>query len=194
MDDVALKAAEEKLAGISQQIAEHRNLINDAMSRLSTLQHEAAELDNWIRMWHRFAGTAHSPTAAKQSEISLPVVAKPKVTRPKNPDREMVAEKALALIEERGVPMSRRELFDALAARGIIIRGKDPEMVLSTMLWRSKDRIVRLPNHGYWPAHLSFLPAIYDPDIEDLLGSAANEPEDGMEVEEDGDDEIEIGA
>ncbi len=36
-------------------------------------------------------------------------------------------------------------------------------MVLSTMLWRMKDRIVRLPQFGYWIADKEYVPAGYDP-------------------------------
>lgn len=41
--------------------------------------------------------------------------------------------------------MPRKELFNALAKEGLVIHGKDPEMVLITMLWRESDTIVRLP-------------------------------------------------
>jgi hypothetical protein len=50
-----------------------------------------------------------------------------------------------------------------LTERGLIIEGADPEMVLSTMLWRSKDRIVRLPKFGYWVAERPYVSAGYVP-------------------------------
>lgn len=73
--------------------------------------------------------------------------------------------------------MPRKELFNALAKEGLVIHGKDPEMVLSTMLWRASDTIVRLPPHGYWPKDTPFSPAQYDPDFDALFGPASTEPE-----------------
>jgi hypothetical protein len=96
----------------------------------------------------------------------------------------VVVDVALQIIQERGEPMARRELFDELAGRGIVIQGKDPEMVLSTMLWRSKEKIVRLPGHGYWPADRSYPDAHYIPEADDIIGAAANEPEDGIEADD----------
>ena len=48
----------------------------------------------------------------------------------------------------------REELFPALIEKGFVIEGNDPHMVLSTMLWRMKDKakIVRLRGGGYWLA------------------------------------------
>lgn len=191
MQDAAVQAAHERRAKIERDMVELRNSIRDANARLSNLQEQAAEIETFINMWHRLTNTPYTPQAAERSEIGLPVV---KRKRPKNPDREVVVEKAVEVIREHGVPLSRRELFDVLTGMGVIIRGKDPEMVLSTMLWRSKDKIVRLPNHGYWPADVSYDPALYDPEIEDFMEAAAKEPEDGVEVDEDEDDEEEDGS
>ncbi len=107
-------------------------------------------------MWHRLTGTPFTPTAAERSEIGLPVV---KRKRPKNPDRELVVEKVLEIIREHGEPVTRKDLFAALKDRGIEIHGKDAEMVLSTMLWRSQDRIERLAPFGYWPTGVEYPPA-----------------------------------
>jgi hypothetical protein len=159
MDDKALKSAEAKRAELAQAIARQRNDINDAMSKLNSLQQDAAELDAWIDMWHHLAGTKRATTTLERNEIGMPLVKAEKPKRPKNPDRELVVDEALAAIRVKGEPMNRKELFDALAGNGIIIHGKDPEMVLSTMLWRSQDRIERLVPFGYWPVGVEYPPA-----------------------------------
>jgi hypothetical protein len=47
--------------------------------------------------------------------------------------------------------MARDDLFEAVRAQGLLIRGKDPMMVFSTMLWRMPNRFVRLgAKIGYW--------------------------------------------
>lgn len=152
MTDVALERAIVRIAQLEQEISAQKNAINDANSRLSRLEAARAELAAWIEQWHLLAGTQGAPVAAERNEISLPVEKPVKRVRPKNPDREEVVEKALEIIRENERPMSRHDLFKALGARGVVIAGKDPEMVLSTMLWRSKDKIVRLVPFGYWPA------------------------------------------
>lgn len=156
MSDSALEAAEKKAIDLRAAIASLKNKIADDQARLSRLSNEAAAVDDWIRTWHQLAGTPYIPAGMERSEITLPV-GKPK--RPKNPDREIVVEKALQIIRERGEPMSRRDLFEALKEQGIELRGKDPEMVLSTMLWRSQDRIERLIPFGYWPTGVEYAPA-----------------------------------
>ena len=60
--------------------------------------------------------------------------------------------------------MSRSDLFKSLADRGIVLHGKNPEVVLSTMLWRMKSEIVRLQPYGYWVADKPFEKAGYHPD------------------------------
>jgi hypothetical protein len=105
--------------------------------------------------------------------------------RPKNPSREAVAAASLDIIIASGRPQSRKELFDALHERGLVISGKDPEMVLSTMLWRSQDRIVRLPSFGYWPKTTAYSDAAYFPSgTGDIFDKAAKEPEDGVEADD----------
>ncbi|WP_126665606.1 hypothetical protein [Croceibacterium ferulae] len=71
-------------------------------------------------------------------------------SRPKNPDRGIVVAAVSEILIEAGRPLSVEELYDALLSRGIEIRGRRPEVVLTTMLWRSRDRIDRVGNTGYW--------------------------------------------
>ena len=106
----------------------------------------------------------------------------------RNPERGKVAAAAVVLIEAAGRPLSRQELYDQLTAIGFDIRGKDPQMVLSTMLWRESEQIVRLPNHGYWPKEKPYDVAGYNPQFEDVLGVASLDPE-GGEID-DGDDDV----
>ena len=91
-----------------------------------------------------------------------------------NPSKEEVAAKVKVLILERGLPIARNDLFEALESRGIIIRGADPKVVLGTMLWRTED-IIRLRGHGYWLKDRSFAPAGYNPKrpLEDTMSEHA---------------------
>jgi hypothetical protein len=84
----------------------------------------------------------------------------------KNPERSVVGKHAREIITVTKRPVPRNELFTLLGLRGINIVGKDPEMVLSTMMWRMKDDFVRLAGHGYWLKELPWQPAKYEPGIE----------------------------
>ncbi|MDX3900355.1 MAG: hypothetical protein QHC40_07590 [Sphingobium sp.] len=181
MTDEALAKAKAKREELLASVSQKKALILDAQSLISRFEGEIAELDHWINMWHRITGTSMQPTAAEHIEI---IPEKNKPARPRNPDRQFVVEQVLEIIQDAGKPLSRRDLFDALATRGIEIRGKDPEMVLSTMLWRTQERIVRIPPHGYWPKEVPFIEGGYDPDLEELFGSTAKEPEGGAEADD----------
>lgn len=157
MEDVALKAALERWNRVKQDISSLRNKIAGEQAQLARLEEESADLDDWIAKWHEFVGRPIPPTAAERIENTR-ILTKQK--RPKNPDKEIVVDEALQIIHDRGEPQSRRQLYDALAKRGLVLRGKDPEMVLSTMLWRSQDRIERLVPFGYWPAGVPYQPKI----------------------------------
>lgn len=180
--DPALKAANEAIDAKRNEIALQKNTIADAESRMVRLQREVADLLAWVETWHHLTGTPlPRATAAEHIEKSEDTKSK----RPQNPNRELVAATVADLIRERGHPLSRRELFELLSQRGVIIQGKDPEMVLSTMLWRSRDQIVRLPKFGYWLKHEDYSDAGYwQLDGEELIGVAAKEPEDGVEADE----------
>ncbi|KWV43855.1 hypothetical protein AS026_19490 [Rhizobium altiplani] len=69
-----------------------------------------------------------------------------------NPRKEEIAKISREIIEASDAPVSRAALFEALADRSIIISGKNPHMVLSTMLWRAgaEEGIINLKGYGYW--------------------------------------------
>lgn len=167
MVDTVLDVATARMAEIENLIAEQRNAIMDANARIARLEVERANVAAWIEMWHRLAGTQGRPVAAEQNEHLLAVDKSVKRKRPNNPDKSVVVDKALEIIREHGEPMGRRALFDALAASGIVLEGTDPQMVLSTMLWRSKDRVKRLSGFGYWPANEPYAP--YDDIVKSVI-------------------------
>lgn len=75
---------------------------------------------------------------------------------------ELIAQ-AVAAIRENCRPMSRRDVYDALAAKGVVIEGADPLKVLGTALWRANKDIVSLDGLGYWPKMDPYPPASYFP-------------------------------
>jgi len=157
-DDLALRNA-------VARAAELRAAIDGAMERITAIQTEIRADAVELRRIERFIGSWRSMAGAEAIPAS----------RPKNPNRRDVASAALEIIRKFGRPLSRRDLFERLAKAGVEIAGKDPEMVLGTMLYRD-DRIVRLRGHGYWPKEEVYEPAFYIPEHEGLIG-ATHDPE-----------------
>ncbi len=160
MTDKALKNAERKRDSLAAEI-------NSLAQRMEELKRDLAKIDAWIAQWHELSGTLATSEAADSISMSSSVSGSSGESKKRratgNPSKEDVAAKVKELILERGAPIARNDLFDALESRGIIIRGADPKMVLSTMLWRTED-IIRLAGYGYWPKDRPFEPAGYSPD------------------------------
>lgn len=91
--------------------------------------------DNFIKSWDHFA----TPVAAKSSSLAS------------NPPKEGVARAVVEILLREGRPMNRAEVFKALGEAGVVLRGKEPIVVLSTMLWRMSDVVSFHKGVGYWP-------------------------------------------
>jgi len=80
-----------------------------------------------------------------------------------NPKPKEVVEAAVKLIREIGRPMTRREIREQLAERGMVVNGADPVKALGTMLWRSgSERLTQIEGRGYWPSDLPLPEATAD--------------------------------
>jgi len=148
MSDVALRNAEAKAAEARRILDENNKNIEMLRQQNALLSVELNNLNEFIRMWHDMAGIP-APLHVAPLEIQLDSERR---KRPKNPNKTDIARTCVEYIRKAGRPLSRKELFDQLKMDGIIVRGKNEEMVLSTMLWREKEIIQRLRSGGYWPA------------------------------------------
>lgn len=153
MDDTAIKNALARRDRLAKEIEQHEQAIKAAKADLDRVA-------RFIEAWFEFASEEDIRGLGPVSDVPV-MSAMPK--KHANPKKENVAEISAEIIREAGRPMSRTELFNALAEKGVRIRGKDPKMVLSTMLWRMRDKIVRLQPQGYWVADTPYPQAGYDP-------------------------------
>lgn len=93
-----------------------------------------------------------------------------------NSDKKDVADGAYKLVKMRGEPIKRDELYDLLIAQGYVIEGRNPQMVLSTMLWRVKDSgLIRLNGGGYWIKEQRYEPAGYFPETKSFKSNNTNQ-------------------
>lgn len=167
--------------------------INRAQQQIEEWRKEIAEIDSFLASWKRFAG---EDEGAGESDVAVsePLIApvpeggsakRKRATR--NSKKEDIANEAYRLIELAGHPLSRAELYDGLIEQGMVIEGVDPQMVLSTMLWRMKNKIVRLAKGGYWMADKPCKEENYfaAPDVDDILGSVDEQQPAGDSGDED---------
>jgi hypothetical protein len=183
--DHALQNARDRHNSIALEIAE----LGRRMAELRTEQNRIGE---FIELWHEFAGVSSDALApmrkkeeiAPQGELPQPETAAGTERKPKrrrvtgNPRKEEVAAAAREIIADRGSPVSRSDLFKALFDRRLEIRSEsDPEMVLSTMLWRMRNQVVRLPGGGYWLADKPSPDGTYAPGKNTDVSTVAEMPD-----------------
>lgn len=131
----------------------------NALRRRVELQKALSEVDEFIRLWRRFAGTEAEQDVASGghdagqsspvSERSLP--------------RQEIRKRAREFMLERGTPMTRGELVEAFHMRGLPIGGVDPARNMGTIMWRLRDDFVNIEGHGYWPRNKACQSVGYDP-------------------------------
>jgi len=137
--------------------------IAEADARIKEWRVKMDRAERFIKDWQEFSGETVEvdPSLVPDNKSRLFPSGKPK-----NPLKEQVAAASCEILREHGEPMSRDDLFEALTNRGVIIHGKNPPVVLQTMLWRMQDVIVHLKGHGYWPRDDAYMAADYALDLD----------------------------
>lgn len=161
MSDKALSNAEAK----RNQLLDRKKALS---AELSDLDGQLDQIERFIAAWHQFA-SGDTESAVDNFTLLSPSQNQNKPETSKKPSRnskkEVVADAARKIIFQRGEPISRADLYEALMGYGLTIEGGDPDMVLSTMLWRMKHQVVRLRTGGYWLADKDWPAAGYFPSL-----------------------------
>lgn len=132
--------------------------LTNALKRKAELERELAEVDMFIRAYHRFrslgGGTEATPAPVDIEKNSSDESARPPgFTPPKAKNRGLpavIADTVESVIRTRNEPMNRSELVDALEEAGIEMPAADKPRYIGTILWRHKDRFENIPGRGYW--------------------------------------------
>lgn len=149
------------------------NEIKKIMEKRELLRQELEKIDNFLDLYRELTGTE-----AVRSEPPVSGSVEP----PKSHGRKRtsgtakpsdVGPMARRILLEHGKPMTRSELLNALEERDVVLAGDDKAKYLGTILWRMKEAFVNLDGYGYWPRDKPFVPANYDPDVEELYREAA---------------------
>lgn len=146
MPDEAILNALAKKAELEIRITKSEEVIKRSRAQI-------IEISRFIKQWEKFSGRSadglqeHKLLNGNKDYVLGQSVEKAAT----NPKKEVVAERVVSILEESGHSMSRAELFRALQEGGIHLQGANAEMVLSTMLWRTRDafNIIRLKSGGY---------------------------------------------
>lgn len=138
--------------------------INKAQQQIEEWKRELTHTDSFISAWHQFAGTKSEDVPPIVGPIESDVLP-PKRKNRNNSKKEDVAAEVRKLIEAAGHPIPRVDLYKALTEKGFVIEGTDPDMVLSTMLWRAGEAagVKRLDKGGYWLLEADWPDAGYFP-------------------------------
>ncbi len=153
MTDVAIKNAVARRDQLGKDMAE-------TQQRLDDLRRELAKVDKFIESYREFANLTEEQELDLLGPPSDALTLEPTIG---NPRKEDLAPIIREMILEAKKPLSRNAVFAGLELQNIFLKGKDPKMVLSTMLWRMPDKFVRLQGHGYWLADTPYEPASYLP-------------------------------
>ncbi len=131
------------------------NMIHSRQSEIEELQKQFNELEKLIDTnSHSYVNVGDNRELLKNKKGSI-----------LNSRKEVVAEAAYKLVKMHGHPIKRDKLFELLEEQGLIIKGKNPHMILSTMLWRVKNSgLIRLGRGGYWLKDQRYEPLGYEPD------------------------------
>lgn len=152
MADRALENAEAK----KKQLVDRRLQLH---SEIAALDEQIGKIEAFIRDWHAFAENAFELATDETGDSATATIdsheSTPKRTTG-NSRKEDVAETACMIIREQKKPVSRDELLNAVTERGMVIEGKDRAGVFTTMMWRMRDKIVKLDSGGYWLADVEY--------------------------------------
>jgi hypothetical protein len=169
--DPILAAAEARLVELNQELQKVRDFITGwhTFARLAKLdsKNEAGTISpqsSPVLSTGMFADATQIGEAREAESPPDPPARRPRVTN--NPKPRVVVQAALELIREQGRPLTRREIRDGLAARGMVVNGADPVKALGTMLWRSgAEKLIQLDGMGYWPVDEPFTAGNYYPGV-----------------------------
>lgn len=148
----------------------------NALKRQAELKQELLEIEGFLRLWQRFSGvkkeqnilddmvkhiTTDSIQAAANQIDARKKRAKDARDSPRGLPRHAVGKWARQFMMEADHPLTRGQLVQEFADRGLPLGGKERERNMGTIMWRLNEEFVNLEGFGYWPRDVNYKPANY---------------------------------
>ncbi|MGD0634933.1 MAG: hypothetical protein ABSA13_11750 [Beijerinckiaceae bacterium] len=150
----------------------------NALAKRSVLAREIERIDTFLELYREFGGSPMEEySSSKTSSEHRDDISGVSSDRAPKGATAKITEAAEQVILAAQRPRPRADLLKEIEARGIVIGGKDPAATLSSALWRERDRFVNIKGFGYWLKHLKYDPAFYDPELEELMGTTEEIPQ-----------------
>lgn len=126
---------------------------NNAIVKRDRLLKELEEVNNFLKMYHRFAPKAPAksegtPMAAPDPGGFAPVRREQTGKRVSVPERFAPIIRGILLREGR--PISRATMLKMLEDNGTPIPGQNPAKNLGTIMWRLPQLFTNIEGFGYW--------------------------------------------
>lgn len=155
------------------------SVMHNALRRREELQRELRDVERFLALYDRFKGEppqqtlpglqddlpqeqqgVESGTSADQGDAPASITDKALLRL----NRLQMRPHITTILEEASRPLTRGHLLRKLEQRGVLVGGTyDKSKNMGTIMWRLRNDFVNLPGLGYWPRHLRYEPAGYDP-------------------------------
>lgn len=152
VSDIAFENAERQKNLLLERLAEIEK-------EIVRIREELEKTEKFLAEWEMYAAVQWHPKPDESgSRVVFVSHSHSSETKHKNPPREEVGNVVESMLDEFHQPLTRVRILSELDQRNMPINGVDPAMVLSTMMWRMKNRFRRIPGKGYWYADRPYPP------------------------------------
>lgn len=130
------------------------DMVQAARDRIAVLEAEIETLKQFVALSARAQSIlASSPIQGSGAKPDLVITGGSaplfvEVKAHENPKPAVVLQATKEILKAHGRPMKRREIYDALVEKGLVIKGAEPLKVLGMTLWRFRDQLIQTKD-GY---------------------------------------------
>tara|TARA_R110002167_G_scaffold59894_2_gene169648 strand:- start:848 stop:1357 length:510 start_codon:yes stop_codon:yes gene_type:complete len=134
----------------------------NAMARKRELLADIEEIDKFLELWRRYAGTEpeqDTPESPPSVGDSGEAVQSHLRALPRDEERANVIRTSIL---KRGRPLARGEIAEGLEEDGYKVTGADPSKNIGTIMWRLRDHFTNIEGYGYWPSDVPYRQAGFE--------------------------------
>ena len=156
------------------------SVMSNALKRRDELQRELRDVERFLSLYERFKHETRqqplpgfdNPAPPESEPAGRPIGSEPAEPPTDLPsaltglNREQLRPYITKVLEDAGRPLTRGTLLQRLDRAGVQVGGTyDRSKNLGTIMWRLREYYKNFPGLGYWPSHLPYEPAGYEPEV-----------------------------